>query len=1276
MLRNAFAVSRAAALTCLLLFLAACGSGTSGTPFSILTNSLTSGVVGIPYSATITAANGAPPYTFAVTSGTAPAGLNLSSSGVLAGTPTAVATSSFSVTATDARSNKVSQTYRLTVTAVVLNPLTILTSSVPAGTVGVAYSTTISAVNGTTPYTFSILSGNASWLSISSAGVLSGTPAAAGNFTVTVQVTDAKGQVATAFYTLVVNAAGSSPVSIATNTIPSGTVQVPYTTSINAMNGTSPYTFTLAPGSANPPANVSLTTGGVLTGTPTTAGSFPFTVMVTDAKGGTATQLLTLTIASATPQPVSISTTAVSSGTVGSPYASTILAVNGTTPYSFSLSGNPAWMSITAAGVLTGTPTTAGDFPFTVMVTDATGAPASRMYTVVIAAAGTTAVNFTTKTVPGGTVNVAYTPSLGAANGTAPYTFSSSGSLPPGVNLGPGGSFSGVPSTAGNYTFKVTVTDANGLTASEALTVHIAGPATAVSLPASTLPQGRVGTPYYTNIVAAGGATPYYFVQAGGSLPAGITVSPVGVLSGTPTASGSFNFNMTVADNNGQQATKPYTLTIAALVASPMIATTALPGGAVAVPYSATVIAANGTPPYTFTAPAGSTPAWLNVAPSGVLSGTPTASGSFNFTVTVTDSAANTASAPFTLAVAASGPLTLTLGPATLPVAVAGSSYTAPLQIDGGTPPYTITTTGGLPSGINLSTSGVLTGSTSTVGTFSFSAKVVDSASPAESASATISLSVVTATVAIDTTNVLATVPQSFFGMHTSVYDTSLNDVSRLPALLQTSGITTLRYPGGSYADRYHWAQFSLTPLYASPTPACSTLSPGFLGAGSDFGSFVKTLLATGTQALITVNYGTSVASSTASLSAGSQGVANHCSEPNTAGQPQEAAAWVAYANGDPASTQVIGVDAAGFDWKYVGFWAGLRAASPISPDDGYNFLRIGHAAPLGIKNWELGNEMYYNGWSDNRNFEADLHAPYIYPSGYSGTYNSRAYVDALTPTAYGTNANTFFQAMKAVDPTIQVGIGFASPGATDPIVLEWDPDLVQALCASTSFDFAVIHYYPGTYNAVQPGELLSLPESDLPRQIAYIKSTLAQACPASTPPPFWLTETSPNGNLATGFPAPVTGLFALNEYLTALDNGVQNIDWLELHNSTFLDESENPEPAFYGIQLAHLLAGVGDSVVSAQSSSPGVLSFATRKTGAGQTGVQTGVLLVNANSSTSAVVQVTVSGATLGFSATEYSYGLSTSQSTTLPATSFAIPGNSFPVTVPPYTAIELIVP
>jgi hypothetical protein len=82
--------------------------------------------------------------------------------------------------------------------------------------------------------------------------------------------------------------------------------------------------------------------------------------------------------------------------------------------------------------------------------------------------------------------------------------------------------------------------------------------------------------------------------------------------------------------------------------------------------------------------------------------------------------------------------------------------------------------------------------------------------------------------------------------------------------------------------------------------------------------------------AIVTVNYGTNLD--------GSGG-----------GEPAEAAAWVAYANGSPSNTQPIGKDSKGNDWKTVGFWATLRASKPLAVDDGYNHLRIGHPDSLGI---------------------------------------------------------------------------------------------------------------------------------------------------------------------------------------------------------------------------------------------------------------------------------------------------------------------------------------
>ena len=906
-------------------------------------------------------------------------------------------------------------------------------------------------------------------------------------------------------------------------------------------------------------------------------------------------------------------------------------------------------------------------------------AAAALCFLVILAACGTssstgvTTVAITTSSLPAGIVGAVYSASISATNGTQPYSFVvSSGTLPAGLSLSASGTLAGVPAAAASTTFSITVQDGTGKQANASYTLVIA-PATAgsITLSPATLTVGTVGAPYTVTFTATGGTAPYTF-SAGTGIPPGLTLTAAGVLAGTPTTPGTFGFTVSVTDSTGLKVNANLSIVIAPAPVS--LITTSLPSGNVTSPYATTIAAANGTKPYSFSIATGAVPPGLALSSAGVLAGTPTTAGTYTFTVKVTDATSGTATAPYTLTIAPTA-APLTLGPATLPSATVGMAYSTTLQLAGGTPPYTLTlTSGSYPPGITLSSTDTLSGTPTAGGAFTFTLRATDSASPAQTVSTTFTLNVITATVSVDTTTVLATVPQSFFGLHTSVYDTSLNDTAKLPALLATTGITTLRYPGGNYSDRYHWSNFGVTPPHASTPPVCN-LNPQdvFLGAGADFGSFVKTLLATGAQGLITVNYGTSVANSTASLSAGSDNVPNHCSEPNTAGQPEEAAAWVAYANGLPANTHVIGVDATGFDWKTVGFWATLRAASPLASDDGYNFLRIAHPTPIAIQHWEIGNEVYYNGWSNNLNPETDLHAPYIYSGQYDNTsFASRGGLQALSPTAYGQNAVPFIQAMKAVDPTILIGVDFASPGATDPIPLSWDPDLAAAVCGGANIDLAVIHYYPGTYNAVQPGELLSLPQSDLPYQVNFIQNYLKTSCANASSIQFWLSETSPNGNLAPNFPQPVVGLFTLNEYLTALRVGVQNIDWLELHNGTYLDESENPGPSYFGIQLAHLLAGIGDKLVPSTSSTPGVISYATLKANG-----QKGVVLINSDPTNPALVQVSVTGSTLGANATQYSYGIATTQSTNvLQGSSFPIPGNTFTITVPPYTATELLIP
>ena len=167
--------------------------------------------------------------------------------------------------------------------------------------------------------------------------------------------------------------------------------------------------------------------------------------------------------------------------------------------------------------------------------------------------------------------------------------------------------------------------------------------AASLSLSPTTLSAATVAAAYSQTITASGGTSPYTYAVTAGALPAGMTLSSAGALSGTPTAGGSFNFTITATDSTGGTpvtGSRAYTLTVNAPTIS--VSPTSLPDGTLSVAYSQAITASGGTAPYTYAITAGALPAGLSLSSSGSLSGTPGASGTFNFTVTATDSSTGT----------------------------------------------------------------------------------------------------------------------------------------------------------------------------------------------------------------------------------------------------------------------------------------------------------------------------------------------------------------------------------------------------------------------------------------------------------------------------------------------------------------------------------------------------------------------------------------------------------------------------------------------------------
>ena len=624
-------------------------------PLGITTSSLPGGTQNLPYSSTVVATGGVPPYSWSISSGALPTGLTLApSSGVISGTTAVTGTSNFTVAVTDTASVTVTAPLSLTIAV----PLTITTSSLPNGTQLAAYSATLAATGGTPPYTWSISSGTLpSGLSLaSSIGAISGTSSSPRHkqlyrasdrcqftyyykpFSLTINGVTSGGKrdwagtgecgsgigcgIGVGGLSCLQHGGKSDPCCSCACPRPrrrllctdsAGNTYIQAAAQVQNADGSQVHLFYAK--------NILGAAANTVTATFSSTNNHPC-LAIYEFKGLSTTNPLDQTATAqgngstpssgATPTTTSANELVFGAMGLASTYSGSQTAGSGFTMLENDTASSPAateFMLVTSTGSYTASFTLSSNPNWTGLVaTFATAGPV-----------------VTTTSLPNGMQNTAYSATLAAVGGTTPYTWSmSSGTLPAGLSLAPStGVISGTSTATGTSNFTVQATDANSLTGAQPLSLTVVAP---MNVTTSSLPNGTQNTAYNTTLAATGGTTPYTWSISAGTLPTGLSLaSNTGVISGTPTGTGTSNFTVQVTDVNSLTAAQPLSLTVAGPVS---VTTASLPNGTQNTAYNATLAVTGGTTPYSWSISSGTLPTGLSLASStGVISGTPTGHG-------------------------------------------------------------------------------------------------------------------------------------------------------------------------------------------------------------------------------------------------------------------------------------------------------------------------------------------------------------------------------------------------------------------------------------------------------------------------------------------------------------------------------------------------------------------------------------------------------------------------------------------------------------------------
>jgi len=505
--------------------------------------------------------------------------------------------------------------------------------------------------------------------------------------------------------------AGSNPVSLPIATV-SDADQAPNTLNLTINGGSSATSNGITVTGLNiDPSGI--VTAQIGTTCATMSGSTNFALLVTDNQNATGAGTLTVHVQPNTPPVLTYNPQSVVAGTTPRFTPSAGPGDNGTfgnitltsiTPATgLGLNVNPASGAVSVTGA-----TLAGNYTVVISVTDNCGAATNATFTVNVTCP---AININPASLPGATVNTAYPQTLAASPSGTTYSFALTGGLlPAGLSLNNNGSFSGAPTQSGVFNFRVTATGFGSCSSFRDYVLTVGCPTITVN--PATLTNGAIGASY-NQTISATPAGAYSFSVTSGALPPGLMLNAAsGLLSGTPTQSGTYNFRIT-ASADGCAGGRDYTVSIGC----PAVTLASLGNATAGTSYSGSV-AASPAGSYTYSLTAGNLHAGLTLNPStGAMTGLPTVTGSYNFTVKAQTPNGCSATQSYTLTVACPA---ITLSSLPSPTVNSPYNQTVTASPSGGSYGFAVTA-GALPTGLSLNpATGVLSGTPAVGGTFNF----------------------------------------------------------------------------------------------------------------------------------------------------------------------------------------------------------------------------------------------------------------------------------------------------------------------------------------------------------------------------------------------------------------------------------------------------------------------------------------------------------------------------------------------------------------------------